>query len=101
MKMLNDKKLIHHIKLSPTIRCRCPILPLIDLAYGQTCDYEECATVTGSCVATVSNTVKTFCIDDLEKRLVLERNVNLDTCSNLYSCGVSCPQGESRERIFF
>jgi transposase len=53
-------------------------LLLLDLAHGQTYDYEECATVTGSCVATVSNTVKTFCTDGLEKLLVLERNVNSD-----------------------
>lgn len=66
------------MKTSQTIRCRCPILLLLDLAHGQTYDYEECATVAGSCVATVSNMVKTFCTDGLEKLLVLERNVNSD-----------------------
>ena len=72
------KKLIRNVKTPQTIRCRCQILLLLDLAHGQTYDYEECATVTGSCIATVSNTVKTYCTNGLEKLLVLERNVNSD-----------------------
>ena len=48
--------------------------------YGtsQTYGYEECATVTGTCVATVSNTVKKYCTDGLEKLLVLDRSINSD-----------------------
>lgn len=46
--------------------------------HGQTYDYEACASVTGSCVATVSNTVKTYCTDGLERLLVIDRNVNSD-----------------------
>ena len=72
------KKIIRNVKTPQTIRCRCQILLLLDLAHGQTYDYEECATVTGSCIATVSNTVKTYCTEGLEKLLVLERNVNSD-----------------------
>ena len=52
------KKLVRDVKTPQAIRCRCQILLLLDLAHGQTYDYEECATVTGSCIATVSNTNK-------------------------------------------
>ena len=72
------KKIIRNVKTPQTIRCRCQILLLLDLAHGQTYNYEECATVTGSCIATVSNTVKTYCTEGLEKLLVLDRNVNSD-----------------------
>ena len=72
------KKLVRCIKTPQTIWCHCQILLLLDLAHGQKYDYEECATVTVSCIATVSNTVKTFCTDGLEKLLILERNVNSD-----------------------
>ena len=72
------KKIIRNVKTPQTIRCRCQILLLLDLAHGQTYDHEECATVTGSCIATVSNTVKTYCTEGLEKLLVLNRNVNSD-----------------------
>ena len=72
------KKIIRNVKTSQTIRCRCQILLLLDLAHGQTCDYKECATVTGTCIATVSNTVKTYCTQGLERVLVIDRSVNSD-----------------------
>ena len=49
------KKIIRNVKTSQTIRSRCQILLLLDMAHGQTYNYEECATVTGTCIATVSN----------------------------------------------
>lgn len=72
------KKIIRNGKTPQTIKCRCQILLLLDLAHGQTYNYKECATMTGSCVATVSNTVKAYCTDGLEKLLVLNRSVNSD-----------------------
>ena len=72
------KEIIRNGKTPPTIRCRCQILLLLDLAHGQTYGYKECADVTGSCIATVSNTVKTYCTNGLEKVLVLERSINSD-----------------------
>ena len=72
------KKIIRNVKTSQTIRSRCQILLLLDMAHSQTYGYEECATVTGTCVATVSNTVKKYCTDGLEKLLVLDRSINSD-----------------------
>lgn len=72
------KKIIRNVKTSQTIRSRCQILLLLDMAHGQTYEYEECATVTGTCIATVSNTVKKYCTEGLEKLLVLDRSINSD-----------------------
>lgn len=72
------KKIIRNVKTPQTIRCRCQILLLLDLAHGQTSDYKECASVTGTCIATVSNTVKTYCTQGLERVLVIDRSVNSD-----------------------
>ena len=91
------KKIIRNVKTPQTIRCRCQILLLLDLAHGQTYNYEECATVTGTCIATVSNTVKTYCTEGLEKLLVLDRNVNSDNALEI-ACG-PVPDGHSRWTI--
>ena len=72
------KKIIRNVKTSQTIRSRCQILLLLDMAHGQTYNYEECATVTGTCIATVSNTVKNYCTEGLEKLLILDRSINSD-----------------------
>ena len=80
------KKIIRNVKTSQTIRSRCQILLLLDMAHGQTYNYEECATVTGTCVATVSNTVKKYCTEGLEKLLILDRSINLLWCISFQTC---------------
>ena len=103
------KKMIRNVKTPQTIRCRCQILLLLDLAHGQTCDYKECAIVTGTCVATVSNTVKTYCTQGLESVLVIDRSVNSDNARRKVdgraeakiieiACG-AVPDGHSRWTI--
>lgn len=72
------KKIIRNTKTSQTIRCRCQILLLLDLSHGQKYEYEEIAAVTGSCITTVSNTVKAYCTSGLDSLLELGRSVNSD-----------------------
>jgi len=72
------KKVIRNTKTPQTIRCRCQILLLLDLSHGQSYEYEEIATVTGSCIATISNTVKTYCANGIDSLLQLNRNINSD-----------------------
>ena len=57
------KKIIRNVKTSQTIRSRCQILLLLDMAHG---------------LATVSNTVKKYCTEGLEKLLILDRSINSD-----------------------
>jgi transposase len=76
LKILKSK--IRSKKTSKTIRSRCQVLIDLDEAHGKVLTHEQTAKTNGICMATVTNIVKDYTDDGIDKVISYDRNPNSD-----------------------
>ena len=75
------KEVIRDKKTSNTIRNRCRILLALDENQSSATTYDNCAYYLGVSKPMISNVVKCYASEGLDKALVLNRNINSDNAN--------------------
>ena len=75
------KEIIRNKRTSNTIRNRCHILLALDENQASTTTYDDCAYYLGISKPTISNVVKCYALEGIDKVLVLNRNINSDNAN--------------------
>lgn len=72
------KSILRKKQTSKTVRSRCQILLDLDEAHGKLLTHEQSAKSNAVCLATVTNTVRSYCVQGVDGIIALKRNVNSD-----------------------
>lgn len=75
------KEVIRNQKVSNTIRNRCRILLALDENQSSTTTYDNCAYYLGVSKPMISNVVKWYSLEGIDKVLTLTRNINSDNAN--------------------
>ena len=75
------KEVIRDKRTSNTIRNRCRILLALDENQTSTTTYDDCAYYLGVSKPTICNVVKCYALEDIDKVLVRNRNLNSDNAN--------------------